>query len=113
MPSGSLALQTVPWQDAPEAHSLVAEQVVPHAFPLQTKGAQGVVTAALQVPAPSHVRAAAAEPAVAQVAATHNVPFAQRLQLPAPSQVPSRPHVEGRSWLHSSRGSEPEGTVEH
>jgi hypothetical protein len=112
VPMGSFVVHTAPWQNAPEEQSLVEEQDVVHANPLQAKGAQGVGTAAEQVPSPSHVRAGVADPAE-QPAAAHAVPRTHLLHPPAPSQVPSRPQVAGRSWMQSSRGSSPAGTIEH
>jgi len=71
-------------------------------------GAQAVFVAAAQTPAPLQVRAdVSVEPV--QVAAAHCVPLTYFRQAPAPSQVPSLPHVDADATRHcaAARGGSP------
>jgi hypothetical protein len=61
-------------------------------------------TALRHVPIPSQVRVLFTVAPV-QVASTHEVPAVHFRQPPAPSHVPSRPHVEVDSAVHNMRGS--------
>jgi hypothetical protein len=84
---------------------------------LQRKGVQSVAPLSRQVPLPSQVRALIRSLPL-QEAAAHWVPAGWKRQLPAPSQVPSWPQVDGApamqdgeeapagSWWHRPRKPE-------
>ena len=84
---------------------------VVQAVPLQAYGAHALLEVTRHVPAPSHVRAVVAVPAV-QAALAHSVPLGHKRQPPLPSQVPSRPHVLAKSCVQLLFGSCPAGTGE-
>jgi hypothetical protein len=77
-------------------------------------GAQIVVGPGRQRPAPSHANApVTASPS--QVPALQIVPATWRRHAPAPSHLPSKPHVEAAAALHvvASRGSAPATSAVH
>jgi hypothetical protein len=75
----------------------------------QTYGVQLADVAARQVPVPLQVRAGVTVEPV-HVAATQVVPATYRRQPPAPSHVPSAPHVATPASVHWFSGSWPLGT---
>jgi hypothetical protein len=65
-------------------------------------------------PAPLHWGADVnVEPGIGQVVAPHIVPFAYRRQLPAPSHIPSVPHVAVGAMAHWPSGSVAAGASVH
>jgi hypothetical protein len=76
---------------------------------------QGVGVAALQTPAPLHTRAEAAVVPLVQVAAAHCVPLTCFRHAPAPSHVPSLPHVDAAAAAHcdATSGGAPASIGEH
>jgi hypothetical protein len=122
-------LQQYPWAQNPESHSLAivhavpiglsvqmlalqmlgatqsvaaVMQVVRHAFAVvsQVYFPHGVVVAAPQTPAPSHVRGDRAVVEFMHAGAAHCVPLTNLRQAPAPLQVPSLPHVDATAAAH-------------
>jgi hypothetical protein len=85
-------------------------QVVLHAVAPQAYGLHELVVAALQVPAPSQVRAALSVDPV-QLCAAHTVPFAYSWQAPLPSHDPLVPQLAAPLSVHWLSGSLPAGTV--
>ena len=107
-PLGRL-VHTPPEQMLGATQSPSTVHVVRHAPVPQMYGMQLDAVAVWQVPVPLHVRAGVkVEPA--QVAATQVVPAAYRRQPPAPSHVPSAPHVATPASVHWFSGSCPLGT---
>jgi hypothetical protein len=93
--------------------SALVVQVVRHAaVALQTYGSQVDSDVVWQVPVPLHVRAGENVDPV-QLAVWHTVPAAYSRQPPAPSQVPSVPHVVAPLSMHWFSGSAPTGTNVH
>jgi hypothetical protein len=80
----------------------------------QRYGLQAVLVTVLQTPVPSHVRCGVCVEPV-QVAAAHCVPFTQNRQAPAPSHIPSVPHVVDVVVEHcvAGVGAVPPGTLLH
>jgi hypothetical protein len=79
-------------QEKSGAQSAGTAQVVVHAFGPQMKGVHAFTAPATQTPAPSHFAVARSEPAV-HIGGVQGVPAMYLRQAPAPSQVPSSPHV--------------------
>ena len=77
----------------------------------QSKGAQIVAGPGLQRPRPSQTLTPTTAPSE-QEPAWQIVPARQSRQAPAPSQVPSRPQLDGSAAGHSfaARGTAPAGT---
>lgn len=92
------------------AHSLsVAQdvwQALMGAVALQANGAQGCVAPAVQVPAPSQAEGKVrVNPSARHALGAQTVPAGNLRQAPAPSHLPSRAQVVGRSAAQLVRGS--------
>jgi hypothetical protein len=99
-PSGFLP-QVVPTHVLGAAHCVLSVQVTRHAVPEQTNGPHWCVPPpTLQLPAPSHVFASVPIEVLAHDGATHCVPGCHLWHQPAPSHVPSLPHVEAAVTPH-------------
>lgn len=117
LPSAFLPMQFPPMQMLPGVQSLFpvhwpfCRQAVPAA--LHMNGAQLLVAAAEQVPLPVQVPAeVSVEPL--QLCARHMAVIPCFRQAPAPSQVPSFPHVAGAAAAQPLLGSAaPAGTLVH
>jgi hypothetical protein len=81
-------------------------QLVAQAAPAHWYAPHDDVVPALQVPAPLQVEAEVSC-ALVQLAARQTVPAAHLRHAPAPSQVPSVPHVEAADAVQSLRGLVP------
>jgi hypothetical protein len=109
-------VQVAHWQVLPPGSQVapVAQSPSPaqgaalHAVAAQAYGAQLVVVPGLQVPAPSQLDAAVSiDVAAAHEAGAHGVPMASSSHDPAPSQVPSVPHVARAIARQLASGSVP------
>jgi hypothetical protein len=104
----------LPSQYPVEAHSLSSAHIVVHAGELQRYGAHSCVcgVGVTHVPLPLHVDCFVND-VPAHEAPLHTVPLAYLRQAPAPSHIPSSPHVEAASLAHSESGSVPTFTAAH
>ena len=105
--------QVVPVQTLGARQSASLAQLVRHAPAVPHRyGAHGTGNAIRQMPAPLHVRVGVAvEPL--HIAAAHIVAPEWLRHAPAPSQVPSLPHVTAPSSEHWFSGSVPLAALMH
>jgi len=94
----------LPLQTLPVEQFASAVQLPKHWAPLQANGTHEIVSGATQAPVALHVDSGL-NTLLAQVAAAHTVPGRCRRQAPAPSQVPSVPHVSAGWEAQVLRGS--------